>query len=78
MMPVLLIILIPLGALVIYAVVYDLRRRRRRDDPRSHDISTAARLARTNTDAHGVQGGLGGGPGGVPGGVGGGGVGPGI
>jgi hypothetical protein len=78
MMPVLLIILIPLGALVIYAVVYDLRRRRRRDDPRSHDISTAARLARTNTDAHGVQGGLGGGPGGVPGVVGGGGVGPGI
>ena len=77
-MPILLIILIPLGALVIYAVVYDLKRRRRRDDPRSHDISTAARLARTNTDAHGVQGGLGGGPGGVPGGVGGGGVGPGI
>ena len=54
-MPVLLIILIPLGALVIYAVVYDLRRRRRHDDPRSHDISTAARLARTNTDAHGVS-----------------------
>ena len=53
--------LVPLGALLIYAVVYDLRRRRRRDDPRSHDISTAARLARTNADAHGVQGGLGGG-----------------
>ena len=32
------------------------RRCRRRDDPRSHDISTAARLARTNTDAHGVSG----------------------
>ena len=61
MMPVLLIIFIPLGALVIYAVVYDLRRRRRRDDPRSHDISTAARLARTNADAHGVQGGRSGG-----------------
>jgi hypothetical protein len=29
MMPVLLIILIPLGALVIYAVAHDLRRRRR-------------------------------------------------
>jgi hypothetical protein len=72
-MPVLLIILIPLGALTIYAVVYDLRRRRRRDDPRSHDISTAARLARTNADAHGVQGGSlsgddgGAGVGGVPG-----------
>ena len=52
---------VPLGALAIYAVVYDLRRRRRRDAPRSHDISSAARLARTNADAHGVQGGLGGG-----------------
>ena len=55
MMPVLLIILIPLGALVIYAVVYDVRRRRR-GDRTSHDISSAARLARTNTDAHGVSG----------------------
>ena len=74
MMPVLLIFLIPLGALVIYAVVYDLKRRRRRDDPRSHDISTAARLARTNADAHGVQGGSlssgGGGGAGVGGGPG--------
>jgi hypothetical protein len=49
-MPVLLIILIPLGALVIYAVAYDLRRRRR-GDRTSHDISSAARLARTNTEA---------------------------
>ena len=72
-MPLLLVFLVPLGALVIYAVVYDLRRRRRRDDPRSHDISTAARLARTNTDAHGVSGlGQGTNVGGV-GGVGGGG-----
>jgi hypothetical protein len=77
MMPLLLVILIPLGALVIYAVVFDRRRRRRRGAVRGHDISSAARLARTNEDAHGVQGGLGGGPGGVPGGVGGGGVGPG-
>jgi len=53
-MPIVLIILIPLGALVIYAVAYDLRRRRR-GDRTSHDISTAARLARTNTDAHGVD-----------------------
>ena len=56
MMPILLIILIPLGALVIYAVGYDLRRRRRGDDPRSHDISTAARLARAETEAHGASG----------------------
>ena len=76
-MPILLIILIPLGALVIYAVVFDLKRRRRGGAPRSNDISSAARTARTNEDAHGVQGGLGGGPGGVPGGVGGGGIGPG-
>jgi hypothetical protein len=74
-MPILLIILIPLGALVIYAVVFDLKRRRRGGALRDYDISSAARTARTNEDAHGVQGGLGGGPGGVPGGVGGGGVG---
>ena len=60
-MALLLVILVPLDALVIYAVVFDLRRRRRRDAPRSHDISTAARTARTNADAHGVQGGLSGG-----------------
>ncbi len=71
-MALLLIILIPLGALVIYAVAYDLRRRRR-GDRTSHDISTAARMARTNTEAHGASGlgqgtnvggaGIGGGPG---------------
>jgi hypothetical protein len=53
-MALLLIILIPLGALVIYAVAYDLRRRRR-GDRTSHDISSAARTARTNADAHGVS-----------------------
>jgi hypothetical protein len=53
-MALLLIILIPLGALVIYAVAYDLRRRRR-GDRTSHDISSAARTARTNADAHGVD-----------------------
>jgi L-aminopeptidase/D-esterase-like protein len=56
MMAILLVILIPLAALVIYAVVFDLKRRRRRDGPRSHDISAAARTARTNADAHGVSG----------------------
>ena len=54
-MAILLVILIPLGALVIYAVVFDLRRRRRRDAVRSHDISSAARTARTNADAHGLD-----------------------
>ena len=64
MMPVLLIFLIPLGALVIYAVVYDLRRRRRRGAVRGHDVSSAARMARANADAHGASG-LGGSDGGV-------------
>jgi hypothetical protein len=53
MMALLLVILIPLGALVIYAVVSDLRRRRRRDAVRSHDISSAARTARADADARG-------------------------
>ena len=52
-MALLLVILIPLAALVIYAVVSDLRRRRRRGAPRSHDISSAARTARADADAHG-------------------------
>ena len=64
-MPILLIILIPLGALVIYAVAYDLRRRRR-GDRTSHDISSAARLARADADAHGASGLAS--PGGIPGG----------
>ena len=52
-MALLLVILIPLAALVIYAVVFDLRRRRRRGAPRSHDIGAAARTARTDADARG-------------------------
>ena len=62
MMPVLLLILIPLGALFIYAVVSDLRRRRRRDALSGHDISSAARMARAKADAGGASG-LGGGDG---------------
>src|SRR5690242_3770400 len=41
MMPVLLIILIPLGALVIYGVLFDLKQRRHPGAPGSHDISSA-------------------------------------
>jgi hypothetical protein len=66
MMPVLLVILIPLGALVIYGVVFDLKRRRRRSALTSHDISSAARMARANADARGASG-LGGGDGGTGG-----------
>ena len=72
-MPVLLIILIPLGALVIYGVVFDLKRRRRHAALTSHDVSSSARLARANADARGGSG-LGGGDGGI-GGVGGAGTG---
>ena len=69
-MALLLVILIPLAALAIYAVVFDLRRRRRRGAPRSHDVSSAARTARADADAHGASGLSA--PGGIPGGVGGG------
>jgi hypothetical protein len=55
MMALLLVILVPIAALVIYAVVFDLRRRRR-GAPGSHDISSAARLARADADAHGASG----------------------
>ena len=68
-MVLLLVILIPLAALVIYAVVFDLRRRRRRGAPRSHDISSAARMARTDADARGASG-LSAPDSGVPGGAG--------
>lgn len=67
-MALLLVFLIPLAAVFSYAVVFDLRRRRRRGTPRSHDISSAARTARADADAHGA-GGIG--PaGGMPGGTG--------
>ena len=57
-MALLLVILIPLAALVIYAVVFDLllRRRRHRAALRSHDINSAARLARADADARGASG----------------------
>jgi hypothetical protein len=73
-MPILLIILIPLGALVIYAVVFDLKQRRHRGAPGRHDISSAARMARANADARGGSGlGAVGDAGGIGGAVGGGG-----
>jgi hypothetical protein len=53
MMTILLIVLVPLVALVIWAVVFDLKRRRRRASLTSHDISAAARRARANADTRG-------------------------
>ena len=64
-MALLLVILVPLAALVIYAVVFDLKQRRHRGVPRSHDISSAARMARANADARGGSGLGGGGDGGI-------------
>ena len=64
-MALLLVILVPIAALGIYAVVFDLRRRRR-GAPGSHDISSAARLARADADARGASGLAP--PGGIPGG----------
>jgi hypothetical protein len=55
MMALLLVILVPIAALVIYAVVFDLRRRRR-GAPGSHGISSAARTARADADARGASG----------------------
>jgi hypothetical protein len=63
-MALLLVILIPIAALVIYAVVFDLRRRRGARG--SHDISSAARTARADADARGASGLVP--PGGMPGG----------
>jgi hypothetical protein len=51
MMSALLLILVPLIALVIWAVVFDVKRRRRHAPLTSHDISSAARRARAGADA---------------------------
>ena len=63
MMLVLLVFLVPLAALLIFGVVFDLRQRRRALG--SHDINAAVRIARANTDGRtsGLTGG--GGVGGV-------------
>ncbi len=50
----LLLILVPLVALIAWGVVYDLKRRRRRLPLTSHDIDSAMREARGNTDARGA------------------------
>jgi hypothetical protein len=50
-MSALLLILVPLIALVIWAVVFDLKRRGRHAPLTGHDISSAARRARAGADA---------------------------
>ena len=51
-MTVLLVVLIPIIALVVWGAIFDLRRRRRRPGLTSHDIGSAARRAQANDAAH--------------------------
>jgi hypothetical protein len=52
MMTVLLVVLVPIIALFVWAIIFDLRRRRRHAVPISHDIGSASRKAHANADAH--------------------------
>jgi hypothetical protein len=51
-MTVLLVVLVPIIALVVWGIIFDLRRRRRHGVPASHDIGAASRRAQANADAH--------------------------
>jgi hypothetical protein len=51
-----LIFLVPVGLLVVWAVVFDLRRRRRRAP--GQDVGSAARRARAEGEARGGPGGF--------------------
>jgi len=64
-MTLLLSILIPLAVLLILAVAFALRRRRRGDASGGHDVSSAARKARASADARGASG-VGSPPGAIP------------
>ena len=46
-----LVVLIPVIALVVWGAIFDLRRRRRHAVLTSHDIGSAARRAEANADA---------------------------
>ncbi len=54
-MPVLLYVLIPFVALVVWGVVYDLNRRRRRVS--AHDFEPGVRAARADAEARRIPGG---------------------
>jgi hypothetical protein len=62
MMFALLLILVPLIALVIWAVVFNVKGRQRHAPLTCHDISSAARRARAGADARRVAGGSDSGP----------------
>ena len=53
-MTILLVVLVPIIALFVWAIIFDLKRRRRHAAPTSHDIGSAARRAQANADAHNV------------------------
>lgn len=50
-MTILLVVLVPIVALVVWGIIFDLRRRRRHAVLTSHDIGSASRRARANADA---------------------------
>jgi cytochrome c-type biogenesis protein CcmH/NrfF len=50
-MTVWLVVLIPIVALVVWGIIFDLRRRRRHAALTNHDIGSAAQKARANSDA---------------------------
>jgi hypothetical protein len=51
MMIVFLVVLVPIIALVVWGIIFDLRRRRRRAVVTSHDVGSAARKAQANAGA---------------------------
>jgi uncharacterized membrane protein YgcG len=53
-MIVLLVVLVPIIALSVWGITFDLKRRRRRAVLTSHDIGSAARRAQANADARNV------------------------
>jgi hypothetical protein len=50
-MTVWLVVLVPIIALVVWGIIFDLRRRRRHAVLTSHDIGSAAQRTRANADA---------------------------
>jgi hypothetical protein len=49
-----LVVLVPIIALFVWGMIFDMKRRRRHAVPTSHNIGLAARRAQANADAHGA------------------------
>ena len=56
-MTILLVVLVPIIALVVWGIVFDLKRRRRHAVLTSHDIGSAARRAQANADGRSASAG---------------------